>query len=192
MNKNISFTAKYTGNISNGIFSKMKKFGLKHEENVLIDVYDKIKYSNFCSLSVITGNSYYLIDGNSSTVWGNWEKYKTYVIFDFVTSKILLKGYSIKWPCQKSQSWKVEGSFDKENYFIIDEVKENSNTNMNIYRKCTHPGTFRYIKFNQTSGARFHIADIELFGAFNPRERITYDNLLMPNPLIVFLMCFIK
>ena len=123
--------------------------------------------NNFCGLNKNVGDPYYMIDGNNESVWANVNLNEAYFSFDFKDSNFLLKSYTLQWPCNKLTAWSVFGSNDKETWYLIDKI-ENDNKNVEFsHKKCSNPGTYRFIKFTTTS-QRFHLTNVDLFGIYNP------------------------
>lgn len=164
MSNPISFSVAYRGNPMSGVFAKLREKSIDLKKTVNIYTNDVHKYYNFCELNLESGDQYYIIDGNKSTAWANYEKKKTNVTIDFIFSNFFITGYSIIWACSPG-SMTVEGSNDNETWFHVDTFNDIKTSNKE-YKKCANPGVYRYIKFFNQEG-RVHLSDIELFGVLN-------------------------
>lgn len=105
------------------------------------------------------------------------------------TRIFLLKSYTLQWPCNKLTAWSVFGSNDRETWYLIDKI-ENDNKNVEFsHKKCSNPGTYRFIKFTTTS-QRFHLTNVDLFGIYNPGKFLFFfcEKFIKKN--LIFVSCY--
>ena len=163
----ISFSANYRSRPLDGIFSKMRAIGIFLKENVSIYSPESHISDDFCGKHLQNGDIYYIIDGDSNTAWRNKVSCDVNIILDFKNSNILIKSYTFEWPCNRNDNWTVKGSNDNETWYDIDKVENDTENVIFSHKKCKKQGTYRFIKF--VTDGYFHLANIELFGIFNPR-----------------------
>ena len=163
-----SFSINYEGNPLEGVFSYINRQPVNIKDKISIYSPTPYNYSTFCYMDKKSGDLYYLIDGDNESVWANENDYESNFTIDFKDSNFLVKSYTLQWPCKKPKNWNVTGSNDNTTWYLIDKIENDYEFVEFSHKKCSYPGTYRFIKFS-TSDPRLHLTDVDLFGIYNPR-----------------------
>ena len=123
--------------------------------------------TSFCSMPLVSGDRFYLVDGKNDSAWANLNSYENYFIIDFLGLNFSMDSYTIQWPCLICSKITVEGSHDNFTWNIISSQSISSSEYIQRF-PCNNNRGYTYFRFTQPILTRFHVMNIEIFGVLNP------------------------
>ena len=158
---------------SNGVFAFMRNKGANFPLTSN-DYYSTNDQYIYCDKNVVGKPVSCLTDGSMSTAWRNDLPQNHFFIIDFGFSHFLLKDYVLKKVCKEIPEWKIEGSNDKNNWYLIDENGPMlESVNALSYHVKSPKQSYQYFRFSLFSPGLIHLSLIEFFGILNPKFIVT-------------------
>ena len=170
-------TINFSGKPLKGLF-----FWLKQQTK------ERLRDSGFVNVHVSSTSRVFstppfaIIEQDPCCRWFSENEENQWMKIDFIDRVVEISGYTIKESVTHLcywflRSWKLEGSTDDINWYIIDEHRMNEALNENVPMctwTCNMKGPFRYIRITQTGlnangDNYFMLGAVELFGRIHQR-----------------------